>query len=140
MLSANAANITGSNALYSNPLFSTLFPNHPGLGGDGTNLNHSNSASTHPGESKSGGSGDIWPTLARGDSGTAAVSASTGGSSGGGAGDTSWLSFLGNPRDSQPPSDDVDLSSLFPFDTSGTGVGGTASGPTDDGEDDQDER
>ncbi|KAG9119251.1 hypothetical protein FRC07_005797, partial [Ceratobasidium sp. 392] len=34
MLSANAANVTSSNALYSNPLFSTLFPNHPGLGSE----------------------------------------------------------------------------------------------------------
>ncbi|KAG9090763.1 hypothetical protein FRC06_000891 [Ceratobasidium sp. 370] len=137
VLSANAANVSSSNALYSNPLFSTLFPNHPGLGGDGTN--HLTAA--NPGEPKSAGSGEIWPALARGDSATASTSTGgTGAVGGGSAGDTSWLSFLGNPRDSQPPSDDVDLSSLFPFDTSGTGAGGTANGQTDEGGDEQDER
>ncbi|KAG8679257.1 hypothetical protein FRC08_017101, partial [Ceratobasidium sp. 394] len=133
MLSANAANVSSSNALYSNPLFSTLFPNHPGLGGDGAN--HTISSSANPSEPKSTGGGDIWPTLARGDSSSATASTSTA-PGGGSANDTSWLSFLGNPRGSQPPSDDVDLSSLFPFDTSGTGAGG----PPEDGGDEQDER
>ncbi|QRW02481.1 SRF-type transcription factor (DNA-binding and dimerization domain) [Ceratobasidium sp. AG-Ba] len=131
MLSVNAANVSGSNALYSNPLFSTLFPNHPGLGGDPSG------PSTNPGDTKSSGglgAADIWPSLARPDSGSAPVSSSggAGGSgSGSGAGDTSWLSFLGNPRGSQPPSDDVDLSSLFPFDTA-PNAGGSAGDEPDD--------
>jgi hypothetical protein len=131
MLTANAANVSSGNALYSNPLFSTLFPNHPGLGNDhGGGNNHSNS--NHAGDAKSGGGGgELWPSLGRVDTGSAPNS-NSGGSGGGGTGDTSWLSFLGNPRGSPPPPDDVDLSSLFPFDTTG-------GGPLDDAGD-QDER
>ncbi|CAE6499095.1 unnamed protein product [Rhizoctonia solani] len=104
MLSANAANINqSSNALYSNPLFSTLFPNHP---------NASNEAPhPEPVHKPASTGGDIWPSLARpNDMNT------------GSGGDTSWLSFLGS-RTSQPPGpvDDVDLSSLFPFDVPADG-------------------
>ncbi|KAG8705101.1 hypothetical protein FRC09_003160 [Ceratobasidium sp. 395] len=150
MLSANAANVSSSNALYSNPLFSTLFPNHPGLGGDPNPVptsNHASSSAVASIETKPAGGGDIWPTLARAESSSASGSttAGTGGSTSAGAGagagagsanDTSWLSFLGNPRGSQPPSDDVDLSSLFPFDTTSTTAGGGAdeTGATEDEE------
>ncbi|KDN34005.1 hypothetical protein RSAG8_12913, partial [Rhizoctonia solani AG-8 WAC10335] len=102
MLSANAANINqSSNALYSNPLFSTLFPNHP---------NVSNEPHPEPVHKPANMGGDLWPSLARGDVGS-------------GGGDTSWLSFLGASRASQPPgpADDVDISSLFPFDVSPDG-------------------
>ncbi|CAE6537862.1 unnamed protein product [Rhizoctonia solani] len=95
MLSANAANINQStSALYSNPLFSTLFPNHPNV----------SEPAPHPEPvHKPANTGDIWPSLTR-------PNESAGG-------DTSWLSFLGSSRASQPPAgDDVDLSSLFPFD------------------------
>ncbi|KAF8596422.1 hypothetical protein BDV93DRAFT_528076 [Ceratobasidium sp. AG-I] len=131
MLSANAANVGGGNALYSNPLFSTLFPNHPGLssGDNGGGGGGSHSASNGAGENKA----ELWPTLGRSESNPAPVSS---GGGGGGTGDTSWLSFLGTSRGSQPPSDDVDLSSLFPFDPSGAGsaIGVGAGSDIDDDE------
>ncbi|CAE7192430.1 unnamed protein product [Rhizoctonia solani] len=105
MLSANAANINqSSNALYSNPLFSTLFPNHPNVPNEAPHPEP-----VHKPVSASGG--DIWPSLGR--TNDAPVS----------NGDTSWLSFLGASRASQPPGpvDDVDISSLFPFDISADG-------------------
>ncbi|GAB1518701.1 hypothetical protein RhiTH_001765 [Rhizoctonia solani] len=112
MLSANAANINqSSSGLYSNPLFSTLFPNHP-------NLNDSAGHQEQVHKPMSGGpgvgGGDIWPSLSR------SVNDS---SNAGPGGDTSWLSFLGTGRTSQPPgaADDVDLSSLFPFEVSAGG-------------------
>ncbi|CAE6368337.1 unnamed protein product [Rhizoctonia solani] len=115
MLSANAANINqSSSGLYSNPLFSTLFPNHP-------NLNDPPTQPEPVHKPMSGGGGDIWPGLSR----------SMNDSNVGSGGDTSWLSFLGTNRTSQlpGPADDVDLSSLFPFEVS---VGGDG-----DGEDDE---
>ncbi|KAL5633642.1 hypothetical protein ACGC1H_003951 [Rhizoctonia solani] len=102
MLSANAANINqSSNALYSNPLFSTLFPNHPSVSNEPPH--------PEPVHKPINAGADIWPSLARNDA-----------PGSGSAGDTSWLSFLGASRASQPPgpADDVDLSSLFPFDVS----------------------
>ncbi|ELU43048.1 hypothetical protein AG1IA_02926 [Rhizoctonia solani AG-1 IA] len=112
MLSANAANINqSSSGLYSNPLFSTLFPNHP-------NLNDSAGHQEQVHKPMSGGpgvgGGDIWPSLSR------SVNDS---SNAGPGGDTSWLSFLGTGRTSQPPgaADDVDLSGLFPFEVSAGG-------------------
>ncbi|KAJ1306354.1 hypothetical protein OPQ81_007360 [Rhizoctonia solani] len=108
MLSANAVNMNqSSSALYSNPLFSTLFPNHPNVAGE-------QPEPVHKSTSNSGAGGDIWPSLASSRPGDVASSA---------GGDTSWLSFLGANRTSQPPgpSDDMDLSSLFPFEVSGDG-------------------
>ncbi|CAE6352064.1 unnamed protein product [Rhizoctonia solani] len=110
MLSANAANINqSSSGLYSNPLFSTLFPNHPNL-----NDSTGHQEPVHKPMNATAG-GDIWPSLSR----------PMNDSNGAGGGDTSWLSFLGTGRTSQPsgPPDDVDLSSLFPFEVS---VGGDA--------------
>ncbi|KAG8728580.1 hypothetical protein FRC11_010731 [Ceratobasidium sp. 423] len=109
MLSANAANInSSSNALYSNPLFSTLFPNHPNVSEPAPH--------PEPVHKPASTGGDIWPSLARPSE------------SAGAGGDTSWLSFLGSSRTSQPPGpeNDVDLSSLFPFDV-----------PTGDGDEDE---
>ncbi|CUA72815.1 Myocyte-specific enhancer factor 2A [Bos taurus] [Rhizoctonia solani] len=113
MLSANAANINqSSSALYSNPLFSTLFPNHPNLASEPPHLPEP----VHKPVSASGG--DIWPSLAR-------TEAPGSGAGAGAGGDTSWLSFLGASRTSPAgPADDVDLSSLFPFDIPSTGPDG----------------
>ncbi|KAB5588628.1 Transcription factor RLM1 [Ceratobasidium theobromae] len=129
MLSANAANVGQGSALYSNPLFSTLFPNHPGLGGTGDPVSTSEPAHKPP------SAPDLWPSLARAAEGSAVnvAAAAAAAAASSAAGDT-WLSFLGNPRTtSQPPTDDVDLSSLFPFDAGPSANGDDTGGDERDG-------